>query len=378
MSFNLSEADTIKLVQELAKSSNFGSVLERIFKESLSKNQKTVLIAMLEAKMVKPDEEIVKYSLDHNDVLKVLIINPETDLTNYGQTIFKKMISEENLEMMELLLSNIKVPKIVSIFYDQLIKNNKIEMVKLMLKYIDPAKDSASWAFNNRHYELTKILLEDERIDPDYSQYKSLLVKTCESNHVELVQILLADKRVNPGFRKNYAIQMAAHWGHAEVVKLLLADPRVNPADDNNLAIVYACESGKIEVVQLLLNDSRVNPAGNENKCIRKAIKCGHTEVVKLLIPRTDLRTISDPRIIDIASGMDNLSPDQKSFLVLTVLMKDLSIKEIDIEIGKRFNLILESGGDICDVCNKVSFAMNTFKIKKVHARSGKFDVEFA
>ena len=107
-------------------------------------------------------------------------------------------------------------------------------------------------------------------------------------------------------------------------------------------------------------------------------MKRGHTEVVELLIPRTDLRTISDPRIIDIANGMDNLPPNQKSFIVFTMLMKTLSIKEINIETGKQFNVVLESSGDICDVCNNVSAFMNTFKIKKIHAGNGKFDVEFA
>ena len=105
-------------------------------------------------------------------------------------------------------------------------------------------------------------------------------------------------------------------------------------------------------------------------------MKNGHIEIVKLLIPRTDLSKISDPRIIDIAKEMD-LPPHQASYIAFSALMKSYSIKEVDIETGKQFNVVLGSDGDICTVCCEVSILMNKFQMKKVRVGSGYFDAEF-
>ncbi|EPZ32247.1 hypothetical protein ROZALSC1DRAFT_30450 [Rozella allomycis CSF55] len=50
--------------------------------------------------------------------------------------------------------------------------------------------------------------------------------------------------------------------GHYEVVKLLMSDDRVDPSADENFALKYAYHNGHTELTKLLVSDPRVRQLG--------------------------------------------------------------------------------------------------------------------
>ena len=62
----------------------------------------------------------------------------------------------------------------------------------------------------------------------------------------------------DPSEWDNEAIRMASKHGHFEVVKLLLNDERIDPSAENNYAIRVSSANSHVEVVKLLLKDESV------------------------------------------------------------------------------------------------------------------------
>ena len=78
----------------------------------------------------------------------------------------------------------------------------------------------------------------------------------------------------DPSDINNLAIRWASENGHFEVVKLLLEDERVDPSDCNNYAIQITSENGHFEVVKLLYHDYRFKMTDNlyKDKCVMNMI----------------------------------------------------------------------------------------------------------
>lgn len=215
---------------------------------------------------------------------------------------------------------------------------------------------------SNYHLEIIQELLLDTRINPSCDN-NFAIISASEKGYVDIVKILLSDSRIDPTIRKDAPIGFASRNGHTAVVELLLKDPRVNPGADRNYAIVYACENNHLEIVKLLLRDSRVDPGAYNNIAIKTASRYGHcTEIVKLLlqdprvdpsvddniaikdalrnnnhlnivkllIPRIDLSTITDTKILDIAREI-NLFPKP---------IENLSIEKLKELIVNQMNLL--------------------------------------
>jgi len=79
---------------------------------------------------------------------------------------------------------------------------------------------------------------------------------------------------VNPSANHNYAISYASENGHTEVVKVLLADPRVDPSAHDNYAIRVASANGHTDVVKvqtLPFGIAKPDPSALTNFAIRLA-----------------------------------------------------------------------------------------------------------
>jgi hypothetical protein len=119
----------------------------------------------------------------------------------------------------------------------------------------------------------------------------------------------LKNKNINPSLYDNSAIKIATRHHYTEITKMLLNDPRVDPSVDDNFAILYTSnpeiikmllthpkvdtsgykiisnysDCGYVELVEILLNDPRVNPSVNKNLPLRLAYKQENREIVFLL-----------------------------------------------------------------------------------------------
>lgn len=199
--------------------------------------------------------------------------------------------------------------------FDNCCRNGNLEvLIKLSKLDIKPTFRSLGYALANKHFELTKFLVEKypnilkpHHLD-DAAKYGNLdvvkimigqdfdptgsdiIFKTAQNGHHETVKLLLEDGRADPTYNSNSAIRYAAQNGHAKVVELLMNDPRVNPCDVDSQALKRACQEGHLDVVKLLLKDPNIIPNYipvhnfNINSAIYIASREGHIDIVKLLL----------------------------------------------------------------------------------------------
>jgi len=211
--------------------------------------------------------------------------------------------------------------EITDLFF-YLLKHKKVKyaiiIYKKYKKYIDIARKknkAIRLSSKNGYIELVKLLLNDNRVNPDddggyifehsddYSiipylfQYPIILAS--RNNHADIVKLLLKDKRSDPAANNNQAINLASELGYVDIVKLLLQDKRVNPAGASgwNTAIQGAAAEGHVDIVKLLLNDPRVDPTAGDNYSFTIASQNGHVDIVKLLL--------NDPRVRNSLSKAD-------------------------------------------------------------------------
>ena len=119
---------------------------------------------------------------------------------------------------------------------------------------------------------LIRLLLEDERIDPNIKDAKNRtsfqLACAHEYMTVDIIKLFLDDSRVDVKYCNSYKLtplMIACKARNYEIVKELLNDPRfdVNERDDEGrTAFYHACETASQEskIIKLLLDDERIDP----------------------------------------------------------------------------------------------------------------------
>ena len=152
-----------------------------------------------------------------------------------------------------------------------------------------------------QYKEITKILLQDHRIDPSAEDDLAILY-AIQLGDIEIVKKFLSDERVRDltSGGKYHLFDNACYEGHLDIVKLFLKDLRVDP----NAGIGGAIFGGRDQVLKFLLQDTRIRPISDkyiksdfiENVCkegyfdidfesdIEKVCEEGYTEIVKLLL----------------------------------------------------------------------------------------------
>ncbi|KAI9773772.1 MAG: hypothetical protein M1839_002005 [Geoglossum umbratile] len=152
-----------------------------------------------------------------------------------------------------------------------------------------------SWAADNGHEAVVKLLLATEKVDPDSkdSTGQTSLSWAAESGHEAVVKLLLATEKVDPDSKDSYGrtpLLWAAGRGHEAVVKLLLATEKVDPDfkdPTGQTPLSWAAESGHEAVVKLLLATEKVDPDFKDptgQTPLLWAAERGHEAVVKLLL----------------------------------------------------------------------------------------------
>ena len=158
-----------------------------------------------------------------------------------------------------------------------------------------------SWAAENGHEAVVKLLLAEDRVDPNLegSGFSwTPLSWAAVNGHEAVVKLLLARNDVKADSKDKFGqtpLSWAAENGREAVVKLLLAkgaDPN-SKSNGDRTPLSWAAENGHEAVVRLLLAKDRVDPnlegSGSGWTPLFWAAVNGHEAVVRLLLARNDV-----------------------------------------------------------------------------------------
>ena len=190
-------------------------------------------------------------------------------------------------------------------------------------RYVNPDSSSKSsrtplsWAAENGHEGIVKLLLEREGVNPDIpdTEYgQTPLLWAARNGHEETVKLLLERKNVNPNSSSKLGqtpLLLAAMNGHERVVKLLLeredVDPNTLDTEYGQTPLSWAARNGHEETVKPLLEREDVNPNSSSKlgqTPLLLAAMNSHERVVKLLLEREDV----NPNTPDTEYGQTPLS----------------------------------------------------------------------
>ena len=189
-------------------------------------------------------------------------------------------------------------------------------------RYVNPDSTSKycrtplSWAAENGHEGMVKLLLERKDVNPNTRDTKygqTPLVWAADKGHEEIVKLLLGQKDVNPNSSSESGrtpLLCAAENGHDGIVNLLLMRNDVNPESLNEfgrIPLSWAAEKSHEGRVKLLLGWVHVNP-NSASECGRTPLSWaagnGHEGIVQLLLGRKDV----NPDTPDTKHGATPLS----------------------------------------------------------------------
>lgn len=134
------------------------------------------------------------------------------------------------------------------------INHDYIELVKFLLKKVDPSNLDIYPAIQNGDTRMIKILLEDGRMNPSGSE---ILCTAVSKNNVEIVKMLLDDPRV---LADDEALYVAYEYNNPKIFELILKEPTIDPTGDDNSIIdnVFDRIDYYKEIAKLLIKDKRV------------------------------------------------------------------------------------------------------------------------
>ena len=153
------------------------------------------------------------------------------------------------------------------------------------------------WALKYGNYTLTRLLLEQEGVDPTLSDEQGLtpLTQAAKAGDHGLVKLLLERKDVDPDLADaggRTPLSYAGECGHDDVVKILLERGDVNPDSSNKYGrtpLSFAAWSGNEGAVRLFLEHGYVNPDSSDKygqTPLLWAARSGHEGVISLLLER--------------------------------------------------------------------------------------------
>ncbi|KAJ3408309.1 hypothetical protein HDU80_006170 [Chytriomyces hyalinus] len=158
------------------------------------------------------------------------------------------------------------------------------------------------------HANVVRILLDDERVDPNAPSLEEQLygchiqnvpsanlhiIDAARRGHVQVVELLLADQRRQG--REQDALVRAAYAGHEHVVRALVKDPRVSTSCASSAVLRAACTGGNTQLVQFLLQEPEADVNAwvavkaqfggfyRIDSPLRNALFKGHEKVIELL-----------------------------------------------------------------------------------------------
>ncbi|KAL6910714.1 hypothetical protein GGI43DRAFT_419915 [Trichoderma evansii] len=138
------------------------------------------------------------------------------------------------------------------------------------------------------HVIVTKILLDDQRVEPDGKDAwgETSIMLAAWNGHEEIAQLLLNTGKVAD---LNSPLRYAAEKGHEAIVQMLLKGDQINLNTRNykrKTPLILAAEKGHKPVVQLLLNTGKVDVDAEDSDgktALLYAEENRHRDIVELL-----------------------------------------------------------------------------------------------
>ena len=232
-------------------------------------------------------------------------------------------------------------------------ENGHEGIVKLLLgrKDVNPdtpeikdGRTPLSWAVGNGYEGIVKLLLERKNVNPDSSDNsgRTPLSWAAENGHEGIVKLLLERKEVNPNSSDDSGrtpLTFAAWNGHEGIVKLLLERKDVNPDSSGNFGrtpLWFAVSCGREGIVKLLLERKNVNPdsLSHSGTPLRLAAWCGHEGIVKLLLGQKDVNPNFSTESHDTPLG-SAAARGHEGVVKLLLALKDVHPDIPDMEYGQ-------------------------------------------
>ena len=179
-------------------------------------------------------------------------------------------------------------------------------MIKMTTSDVLADPDVLGWVCVLGNLELVKCSLERGNINPDANYYHMITSCNVHRNHRQIVRLLLEDDRTDPNADESIALRTAVLYENMSMIKLLLDDERVDPSVKNNELILWAARGGNsrtteyipedfgvitpfhVELAKLLLKDRRVDPSIRDDECMKCAMMLGSLEMIQILADDRD------------------------------------------------------------------------------------------
>jgi len=180
--------------------------------------------------------------------------------------------------------------------------------------------DCIDKSYENGHYDIVKLLLNDERVKNSLNDYKlklytkvskkinesikDYLKPKSEEDILKSINNLTPNQKLLHGLKYdmieliNQSIDEGADvtindnnlliWscenGHTDIVKKILENPNVDVNTQDGYPICIASKNGHYDIVKLLLNHKDIIPNLYHSFCLIWASENGHYDIVKLLL----------------------------------------------------------------------------------------------
>lgn len=145
-----------------------------------------------------------------------------------------------------------------------LVVNGYLDALKVVLKSEQGVKSLyrgfwlyVEFAIEADHENIVLELLKYKDISwyHNFSQEDTPLILSIKNRQPAITKLLLDDGRINPAYDNNKALILASDYGYTEIVKAILQDHRVDSIIDKNFALTLAKDYGYQEIIDLLTKD---------------------------------------------------------------------------------------------------------------------------
>jgi ankyrin repeat protein len=270
-------------------------------------------------------------------VMKILL--RYLDPSSHNNAAIKNTVKVGKVEMAKLLLQDERTDpganenEVLCIA----IKNDKFEVMKILLRYLDPSShDNAAIKNTVRagKVEMARLLLQDERTNPGANENEALCI-AIKNDEFELMNILLQQKGIDPSAFNNIALRTAILTTNTHStfnsVTILLNDARVDPTANNHELLMFAFSRNRYASAIHLIKDGRIDPSVDNNAALFVAIDTyGDTELVRLLLAdlRVDPSARSNQAIVDATMYVRHSGSSELVEVLLTDPRVDPSVQD--------------------------------------------------
>ena len=148
----------------------------------------------------------------------------------------------------------------------------------LSLEEVNPCDQSNAslvWSSSNGHFDVTRLLLADGRVDVN-ARAGAALAQACEQGHTDIVEQLMKSG-ANAMLRDGLALINASRHGHTQCVSMLFQhQPTLNAGVQESRALRVAAESGHAGVCEILIQRPDIDPTSRNQHAIVYACGKGH------------------------------------------------------------------------------------------------------